>query len=159
MIDKYLEINLKNKDSFDKLDMIEELEVTNCNTADYYKLLDYLSNDKDYEVRAKVAEVLVAPNNSEADKILIKLLRDKDELVRVNACDSLCTSNSYDVINHLKDTILKDKSNLVKGYAILSLADIVIRLNNDLSEAIEFLKSTLQIQRVQLVRINIYKAL
>lgn len=102
LIDKYLEINLKNKDSLDKLDIIEELEVTNCNTADYYKLLDYLSNDEDYEVRAKVSEVLVAPNNSEADKILIKILRDKDELVRVNACDSLCTSNSYDVIKSLE---------------------------------------------------------
>lgn len=63
------------------------------------------------------------------------------------------------LLNHLKDRILKDKSNLVKGYAILSLADIVIRLKNDLSEAIEFFKSTLQTQSVQWVRINIYKAL
>ncbi|AAK79043.1 HEAT repeat domain-containing protein [Clostridium acetobutylicum] len=95
--------------------MLEELEDMNCFTKDMYKFLDYLSEDEEYEVRVKVSEILVLSNDVEGDNILIKLLKDKEELVRVNACDSLCNSSSNDVIYHLKDRILKDKSSLVKG--------------------------------------------
>lgn len=139
--------------------MLEELEDMNCFTKDMYKFLDYLSEDEEYEVRVKVSEILVLSNDVEGDNILIKLLKDKEELVRVNACDSLCNSSSNDVIYHLKDRILKDKSSLVKGQAILSLVDIFVTLNNNLSEHIEFLKHILKKQNTQWVRINIYKAL
>lgn len=159
MEDKFADIYKKNRDSFQKLKMVEQLENIDNLSNDNLKLLDYLSNDEDYEVKAKVAEVLVESNNTEAEKILIKLLKDKDELVRVNACDSLCNSNSYEVICLLKDRILKDKSNLVKGYAILSLADIFVRLNNDIEENRNFFRNLLKIEKVQWVRINIYKAL
>ncbi|URZ15670.1 HEAT repeat domain-containing protein [Clostridium felsineum] len=159
MENKDLEIKLEGKSSFEKIDMIEQLEGSIHFTPKIYKFLEYLSEDDEYEVRVKVAEILVLSNDVEGDNILIKLLKDKEELVRVNACDSLCTSFSKDVIYHLKDKLLKDKSNLVKGYAILSLVDIFTRQDSNLGEHIEFFKQVLKKQETQWVRINIYKAL
>lgn len=159
MSDEFLKFDLKNKDSFEKIEMIEKLESLKSFTSDDYRFLDYVSNDEDYEVRLKVAEILVKTNDVEAEKILLKLLKDKDELVRVNACDSLCNSASEEVISHLKDRISKDRSSLVKGYAILSLVDIIVRTNKDLVLSRDFFKNMLRMQKVQWVRINIYKAL
>lgn len=151
--------DLRDKDSFEKIEILEELEISNDISNSKFEILDYLSNDEDYEVRAKVAEVLVQTNDAKTENILIKLLRDKDELVRVNACDSLSNTNSYEVIYYLKDRILKDNSSLVKGYAILSLVDIVIKLNYDFLEIKVFLENILKIQKVKWVKIHIYKAL
>lgn len=54
--------------------------------------------------------------------ILLRLLNDRDELVRVNACDSLSGTDSREAINELEKHI-SDSSELVRGYVYSSLYD------------------------------------
>lgn len=54
--------------------------------------------------------------------ILLRLLNDRDELVRVNACDSLSGTDSREAINGLEKHIA-DSSELVRGYVYSSLYD------------------------------------
>lgn len=154
-----LQKDFKDKSLDEKLDLIEEIAASNDIDENGLIILECLSKDEDDEVRSKVAEVLVISNSSEAEKILVKLLKDKDELVRVNACDSLCNSNSKEVIKLLMDRAKRDKSTLVRGYAALSIADIVIRINSNRDELVRFFENCIAIEKVTWVKINFYKVL
>ena len=157
MISNYTEIQNKSVD--EKLNIVEAISSLNNFSDDDFVVLEYLSLDEDSEVRAKVAEILVFSESSKAEKILIKLLMDKDELVRVNACDSLCTSNSIEVLNLLKNVVSKDKSNLVKGYASMSIADIASSIDISKSEFVDFFKQLIKKEKSGWVKIHFYKAL
>lgn len=150
---------LKNKNVDEKLEIIEEIELSNCKSSNELKILNYLSKDKDDEIRARVAEILVIYDNLEAEKILISLLRDNDPLVRVNACDSLYNSNSLEVLNLLKNRVLYDKSSLVRGYATASLTDIALNIKIDFKDLVKFFQNVLEKEKNQWVRINLYKVL
>lgn len=116
---------------YDILDLISEKNTINLSDIE---ILINLSHHNDSEIRAYVAELLALANEIEAERILITLSNDEDELVRVNACDSLstfATTNSYE---QLLKCILIDKSLLVKKYAILSLIDIMNYVDVDRNE-------------------------
>lgn len=108
-----------------KLNFLNEIEKTNNFTKETLEILNLLSKDTDSTIRTLVAQVLVLTDEPEGEKILLRLLNDEDELVRVNACDSLCISRSLATVNRLKDILLSDQSNLVRSYAVLSIADII----------------------------------
>ena len=117
--------------AYNILDLISEKNVINPSDI---ALLVNLSHHDNSEIRAYVAELLVSANDIEAERILITLSCDEDELVRVNACDSLsafATTNSY---KQLLKCILNDQSLLVKKYAILSLIDIMNYVDADRNE-------------------------
>lgn len=75
-------------------------------------------------LEAVVAETLVESSDEKGEQILLRLTKDHDWLVRTDACDSLCISESVDTYNLLKEIAKKDTSGLVRGYAILSLENI-----------------------------------
>ncbi len=117
--------------AYNILDLISEKNV--IKPSDLVILIN-LSHHDDSEIRAYVAELLALANGVEAERTLINLSNDEDELVRVNACDSLstfATTNSYE---QLLKCILNDQSLLVKKYAILSLIDIMNYVNVDKNE-------------------------
>ena len=90
-----------------------------------------LSNSDNPEIRSYVAELLVSAHGKKAEKTLINMCVDKDEIVRANACDSLSVFPTFDSYNRLIKCVNNDKSAIVKTYAILSLADIFKRINID----------------------------
>ena len=117
--------------AYDILDLISEKDTINLSDIE---ILINLSHHGDSEIRAYVAELLTFTNGVEAEKTLISLSNDEDELVRVNACDSLsafATTASYE---QLLKCILNDQSMLVKKYAILSLVDIMNYVDVDRKE-------------------------
>lgn len=142
----------------EKLDMISQLEKLTNFTKKELILLQHLSEDEEEEVRLRTAEILALSNSFEGKKILIKLLEDDNELVRVNACDSLSISNSEKVIEFLKERISKDKSSMVRGYAVMSIADIAIRVNYDLEKLFSFLNKLFKKEKVKRVKISFYYA-
>ncbi|KHD37620.1 hypothetical protein NL50_05430 [Clostridium acetobutylicum] len=138
---------------FNKLDEIEEKEEFN----EYdFEVLKYFSRNANSDVRCRVAEILFSKVNKEGEEILINLIDDKNELVRTNACDSLCSSNSQKILQLLKSKVLEDKSYLVRGYALVSISEIAARINHDIRE---FLICALEKEEVKWVKINFYKAL
>ena len=123
-----------------------------------YSILDKLSYDKDVFIRDRVAEILVESSDEKGEEILLRLTNDNDWLVRADACDSLCISESVTTYNLLKKMAKKDTSGYVRGYAILSLGDIADKINKE-DELLEYLEDRLKHEKVQFTKINIYAVL
>ncbi|URZ01806.1 HEAT repeat domain-containing protein [Clostridium felsineum] len=138
---------------FNKLDEIEEKEEFN----EYdFEILRYFSRNPDSEIRCRVAEVLAYQNIKASEEILLMLLEDKDELVRTNACESICSSTSKEVVEFLKHKVVEDKSYLVRGYAAMAISEIAVKIGYDIKE---FLIKALENEKVKWVKINFYRAL
>ena len=103
-----------------KIDFLNDLEGTNIDSS-VYPELERLSRDRNPEIRNRVAQVLGGARGEYID-ILLRLMNDRDELVRVNACDSLSGTDSREAINELEKHI-SDSSELVRGYVYSSLYD------------------------------------
>ena len=149
---------LMSENIYKKLDIIETISSLKSFTDGEISILDKLSRDEESEIRARVAEVLVISFDVSSEEILIRLLKDKDEIVRVNACDTLGCSKSPEILNLLKERVVKDKSSLVRGYASLSIADIGNRINLG-NNLINFFYDVLKKEKVNWVKINIYRSM
>lgn len=120
--------------------------------------LQYIVSYGDKFERTELAQELVHYPVSIAEPVLLQLLQDEDELVRVNACDSLCISNSLDTRNLLLK-IAKHGRYLSRGYAILSAANITVRNGFDAYDMRSFLHKRLKQERSTWVQVSIYTAL
>ena len=88
------------------------------------EILLSLSRSPDDEVRSYAAELLVMASGEQAEQTLIGLCGDEEEVVRANACDSLCAFPTLPVCRRLEEVIREDESDLVRYYAVVSLSDI-----------------------------------
>ncbi|WP_242874675.1 MULTISPECIES: HEAT repeat domain-containing protein [Clostridium] len=152
-------VNIEDMNLDEKLNKIDEIENRSKFNKIDFEVLEKFSHDINDEVRSKVAEVLIFTDNKQGEEILIDLLDDKDELVRTNACDSLCISKSENVIKLLKNKILRDKSNLVRGYAVASLVDIVIAMDYKIEDMKMFFINVLLREKDNWVKIDVYRGL
>lgn len=114
-------------------------------------ILMILCEDSDECVRSELSQALSFYHNELSEKILMYLLDDKDEIVRINACDSLYWSNSKKTLERLIVIMQNDKY-LVRGYALLSVADIII--NNNYSDFIHKVKYILKHEKSKFVLMN-----
>lgn len=90
--------------------------------------------------------------------MLLKMLEDSDKLVRVNACDSLCISHS----EKTRDLLLRIGGRgdyLMRGYAILSAADITRENRFDSAPVVDFLHKHIAKEKCIWVKIHCYTAL
>ena len=89
-----------------------------------------MANDADEDVRLYLAEKLANYKNVKSEQLLLHLISDQSDIIRANASDSIYWSESTEVLNLL---LVKAKNDmyLVRGYAILSIADILSNLNDD----------------------------
>lgn len=142
-----------------KLDLIDDIENKEEISREDLLILKELSYDKDDEIRSRVAESIMDSNNDLAEEILFRLVNDRDCLVRANACDSLCNNKSFETLELLKNRVLKDRYSLVRGYAALSIADIIVRNGYDSGEYIEFFSFRIKKEKVIWVKICIYRSL
>jgi len=139
--------------------LIEDIRNNNHIGDNELGILKELSYDKDDEVRNGVAEIITDSDSALAQEILFRLMDDKDYLVRTNACDSLRTSKSPIALEVLKTKALKDSSSLVRGYATLSIADIIVNNGFDKQEFIELFSDRLKKEKIMWVKICIYRSL
>ncbi len=89
-----------------------------------------MANDADEDVRLYLAEKLASYKNAKSEQLLLHLISDQSDIIRANACDSIYWSASTEVLNLLLVKAKNDRY-LVRGYAILSIADILPNLNDD----------------------------
>ena len=151
-------IHIKNKEKYDLLESVENKIYERSLDENELCILDELSLDEAADIRVKVAEILINTDNEKGEQILLRLVQDQDSLLRAEACDSLCISKSASTYEMLKNIAEKDRIGMVRGYAILSLGDIAVRINkqNDLTK---FLKNRLENDKVEFIQINIYTVL
>ena len=137
---------------------IERLENSNIEFEDLdLRLITALAKNEDGEIRSVIAEVLCEYANEFSEGLLISMLNDIDELVRCNACDSLGSSHSTSCIPPLLEKI-KDESELVRCYAILSVTDIIKSTKVSTKPYAELLKTILP-KEAGIVRLACYSAL
>lgn len=120
--------------SFDYLDRLSALTAI---PAEELPALHKPAQSDDYEIRAAVAELLEkAAPAEDARTLLIRLCTDADELVRINACDSLGAFPFQDALRALIATARRsDESNTVRYYALMSTTDILLA-NGGTAEAV-----------------------
>lgn len=90
---------------------------------------------------------------------LVRLLDDEDELVRADACDSLSFSNSEKVLNLLMEVLESEKVDLVRGYAVSSIAHILANMKNTDKKYLNYFLDKLSSEQEIFVQLNIYMAL
>ena len=114
-------------------------------------ILLQLSQHDDSEIRAYVAKLLVLANGNKFETALINMCNDEDELVRVNACDSLSAFATTDAYKQLVNSALNDSSTLVKNYAILSIVDIMNYIDIDINELKSLFLDNLQKEEISIL--------
>lgn len=142
---------------YQKLDLMDRWE-EQPNLAQMKRYCPAFIRCKNGEVRLRTAQVLANVEEESLLQLLYPLVNDPEELVRVNACDSLGNSKSpasYQLlVTKLQDTPL------VRSYVVLSLADIALSLGEKLQEeCFHLLLEHLQTEEAPGVTIGCYRSL
>ncbi len=146
-------------EKFDMLKKIEEnVEFSDRFSDEEFDILKLYAKDKNYIIRSEVARILVNSTCPRDESILLKLSRDKKHLVRAEACDSLSVSMSKNAIKVLINALRKEKSGMVRAYAIHSLGCISKKLKLE-KEIKSLIKQVLKKESSNLVKISAYKVL
>lgn len=140
---------------FDMLDAIREKDVITTEDIDF---LEKCSKSRNTDIRYAAAEQLSVFDSLRAEKILLRMLSDKDEMVRANVCDSIGISRSKETIEVLKNYAITDTW-LVRGYAIASMGDIALNSDADKTDLISFLEQSLQQETETWVKASYYRTL
>ncbi len=135
-----IENRISSEDSFSKEDM------------SFFKAL---MNDRITFYRAKVAELLIDATDEEGVDFLRELTRDKDYLVRTEACDSLGSFPTEENKKLLQAILLSDKDYLVRGYAVMSFGDICMELKQ-MEYGTKVLLDGLEREGSSFVKVNYY---
>lgn len=142
----------------EKLDYIYSLETRSCLSEDEWTCLKTLFVDKDVEVRYSVAELLALFPSVRSEQMLLERLGDSNRLVRACICDSLAFSTSHTTLEKLMYAA-GDRVGLVRGYAVLSIADVQLNMEFYSQETIEFLKELEKRESNSWVRIAVFRSL
>lgn len=144
----------------DTLDRLYDLEERSSLSDGELNYIYALSQSDDDEIRSQVAALLIRSNKDKSREALLKMCNDNDELVRANACESLCIFYDDEVISSLKEKIVNDTSSIVKSYAVLSLGDIALHLDRERKEDItKFLLCLVDESSNKSVQISAYRGL
>lgn len=114
-----------------------------------------LKNDRIPFYRIEVARLLIDATAKEGVDILRDLSKDKNYLVRAEACDSLGAFPSEENKKILQKILLLDKHYLVRGYALMSFGDICKKLKQEMYGK-KILFNGLEKERSNFVKINYY---
>ncbi|MCL2311363.1 MAG: HEAT repeat domain-containing protein [Firmicutes bacterium] len=113
----------------EKINLLSTYNDIDILSNEQFLILQKFSNDKDETVRSMSAPFLVHFINEDSKKVLFKLAKDGDSLVRTEAYDSLSVFPFKDVEKFLRNAIGNEKDELARRYSILSWIDVVIALS------------------------------
>lgn len=140
--------------------LLDEIEEHGDFTEEDKKVLKALSKSEFSDVKIHIAELLVNDETPESTAVLLSMAEDGDELVRVNAIDSLCNCQDTEVMKRLMDIAQKDSSDLVRSYAVLSAVDIAKSRNEcDNTDIVLFLKQVLKRESDTGIQLACYRGL
>lgn len=140
-----------------KLDYLFEVE---AGEVPDFERLELYASDSFGLVRAETATALGDCFNEQAEKILLKLAHDKYWLVRAEAVDVLGQKSfSLQVLKKIKRMTQKDRSMVVRAYAVLSFYDIAAALQMRKTEILSILEKGLENERSNYVRYQYYRVM
>ena len=121
-------------------------------------LIEHSANE-DAENRGFIAELLINVKTEESKDTLLRLTTDESWIVRASAYDSLSVFDDEKVAEYLKERIKKEKRTTAKSYAIMSLGDILKRINRKTKQDISFLKENEEKEKSTGVKLACYYSL
>ena len=121
-----------------------------------------LAYSRNAEIRKKVASLLVDQYSERNETVLYHLTFDKEDIVKLEAVDSLCIGKTEMSLQRLKK-LCRDDDYYVRYFAIQSFCDVFTRIHGQTAEAkqilITFLQKLIIEEEAGLVRLAIYKGL
>lgn len=93
-----------------------------------FAMLSRLSYDASAAVRGMTAAQLAALDGTAANRILLRLAKDKNVQVRIEAYDSLGAYGTAETFQFLQNAIGTERDALARSYAILSCGDVFFQL-------------------------------
>lgn len=147
---------MKNSEKIEAVKKI--IDKDEVDEADFGILLSFLKT-KDWELKCLIAEALFRFVNTASKNILLEFLKDKSNLVRIEAIESLEVFAFEDVFTSVKNLAKSDTNFLVRGYAITCLAYVSNLLEKNPKETIDYVLSCIANERRNFVKINGYFAL
>jgi len=124
--------------------MLDEMEGAETISEEQFSVLTKLAKDRNADIRYRVAEQLSIADAVEAEALLLRLLCDRDDMVRVSASDSISACGSLEAIEPLKQLVVNDACFMARGYAAYSATDIALRVGAADAELTAFLKHALE---------------
>ena len=94
----------------------------NCFSAEEWRIVGGLTQAMSENDRIEAAEILARHPAAGSERVLLKMLSDPAALVRASAAEALSFGRSKEVLDALFKA-MADRSRLVRGYAVLSIAD------------------------------------
>ncbi|WP_179218633.1 HEAT repeat domain-containing protein [Saccharibacillus sp. O23] len=123
------------------------LRMQKCEEAFDFAFVERCSHDSESLIRCEAAAALGIDRCGEGERILIRLTDDPNHLVRTEACESLAWYESEKVLRVLERKIRRDRSVMVRAYAVSVYGDVVQALGRSREEAAVFLESRLLRER------------
>lgn len=101
-----------------------EMQATLC-AEDYCQLHKWIQSG-DADIRDRIAAMLAAHREEQAEKILLELARDDDELVRADAYDSLAVFQDERAADLLRWAAEFEEDELARYFALVSYVDAAL---------------------------------
>ncbi len=143
----------KSKKQIEKLELIQEFSETELIT------LQKLAFSKNREIRRRAAVLLGQQYDSRSEMILYHLSFDRDELVRLEATDSLSIGKTLSSLQRL-EMLCYSSDCYIRFFAIQSHYDVYMNLYENEDKKSEYLNLVirlLQTERNLLVKLALYK--
>ena len=130
-----------------ELDFLRDVEETETTlSAEETARVCNLLGAKNDEVRYRAAVTAGVKFQPESEEPLIKLLKDKRRIIRVNACDSLSSSANFSVAAELLP-MMTSRNRLERGYAVLSYSDIAVNAGAPKEQTINVLRPYMEAEK------------
>lgn len=113
------------------------------------EIIEHFAEDEEELIRSGVAKLLIDYQDENSKRILLKLVGDEEELVRIEAYDSLSYFDTRDVEETLKKAIRTERKSLACSYAIMTWAEVVVARRTILWEPYWFITNFKKKQRIQ----------
>ena len=124
----------------EKIELLDEYRDLAVLSDKHFEILKELSFDVDEYVRSQVAYHLYRFVNEDSKNILLKLAKDEDDVVRMEALDSLIIFPFPDVVTFLEEAMLGEEDDIVRRYVIFAWTHVLILLNGVTDEKVKLVE-------------------
>ncbi len=143
----------------EKINLLIQFDDLKSFSEEQIALLLSWVDDEDEFVRSLVASLLVMTEGIAAEKALLKLAKDEDDLVRIEALDTMAAYPSDEVLCCLSNAIIYEKDELARSYAILSWADVNVELGKSTHKNVEYVQEHISDESSERILLSWYYAL
>ena len=143
----------------EKIQALDHIDDIKHLTNQHFQTIKELALDNDAFVRSRCAALLVNFRNSESMYLLLQMGKDSDPFVRTEAYDSLSVFGNTQVEKALHDAIETETDYTARGYAILSWAEVVVALDHQNQDNINFIKHKKLIEKADICSLDCCYAL